>query len=827
MKTIDTNADVADTTPVEPQAQLEHLDPPADLPNPSLTNNAVEVLKRRYLRKDAKTAELIETPRQLFWRVATHIAKAEFAFPGSSPERTLAVAKEFYELMAKRVFMPNSPTLMNAGREMGMLSACFVLPVEDSIEGIFDSVKATALIQKAGGGTGFSFSRLRPRGDLVASSGGTTEGPMSFIQVFSKATEAIQQGAFRRGANMGMLRIDHPDIYEFIHFKDDLSKLTNYNISVSITDRFLDTLSTDPTSEHQVMNPRTKEWTKLPKLDTEGAETEVNWTVGELWDMIVEHAHRTGEPGIIFIDRINEKNPIKNIGLIEATNPCGEQPLHPYDSCNLGSINIGRFVRSSSGEEAAAFDWDGFKATIHTSTRFLDNVIEVNEYPLPQIDQMSKTTRRIGLGVMGFADALYKLGIAYNSEEGCAFGEEVMRILNEESHSASEMLAEERGVFPAWEGSDWEAKGRRLRNSYTTTIAPTGTISIIADCSGGIEPMFSLAFVRQIMKDSAGKPTVLKEVNYVFDEMARDQGIYSEELVDRIIEEGSVAHVDEVPDEFKRVFVTAHDITPYWHMRMQAAYQRHCDASISKTINFPNEATVDDVREIYELAVASDVKGVTVYRDGCREMQPMALKSKLAPIAGQTQPDDVVPDPIPVRLPEIMPSLRIRQSTPFGNMHVKVSVDPKSGRAREVFAQLGKGGDVANSDLEAICRLLSLWLRSNGSLELAMKQLSGIGSSLTVPTKDGRIMSLGDGLACALRRYVSARDKFGLEALLLGRVDASQFTMPSTPAGGAPVGSQGGPKGAERFKLKCPQCESALAFEEGCAKCYGCGYSQC
>ncbi|MDF1797818.1 MAG: vitamin B12-dependent ribonucleotide reductase [Planctomycetota bacterium] len=826
MKTIDTNADVTDTTPVEPQAQLEQLDPPADLPNPSLTNNAVEVLKRRYLRKDPDTGAVIETPRQLFWRVATHIAKAEFAFPGSSPDRTLAVAKEFYELMAKRVFMPNSPTLMNAGREMGMLSACFVLPVEDSIEGIFDSVKATALIQKAGGGTGFSFSRLRPRGDLVASSGGTTEGPMSFIKVFSKATEAIQQGAFRRGANMGMLRIDHPDIYEFIHFKDDLSQLTNYNISVSITDRFLDTLSSDPTSEHQVMNPRTKEWTPLPKLDADGAPTEELWTVGELWDMIVEHAHRTGEPGIIFIDRINEKNPIKNIGLIEATNPCGEQPLHPYDSCNLGSINIGRFVRSGSGEEPAAFDWDGFKATIHTSTRFLDNVIEVNEYPLPQIDQMSKTTRRIGLGVMGFADALYKLGIAYNSEEGCAFGEEIMRVLNDESHSASEMLAEERGVFPAWEGSDWEAKGRRLRNSYTTTIAPTGTISIIADCSGGIEPMFSLAFVRQIMKDSAGKPTVLKEVNYVFDEMARDQGIFSEELVDRIIEEGSVAHIDEVPDEFKRVFVTAHDITPYWHMRMQAAYQRHCDASISKTINFPNEATVDDVREIYELAVASDVKGVTVYRDGCREMQPMALKAKEAPLAGQIQPDGAVPDPIPVRLPEIMPSLRIRQSTPFGNMHVKVSVDPKSGRAREVFAQLGKGGDVANSDLEAICRLLSLWLRSNGSLELAMKQLSGIGSSLTVPTKDGRIMSLGDGLAYALRRYVVARDKFGLEALLLGQVDASQVDMPQK-SGAGPVGSQGGPQGAERFKLKCPQCESALAFEEGCAKCYGCGYSQC
>ena len=686
-------------------------------------------------------------------------------------------------------------------------------------------------------------------GDLVTSSGGTTEGPLSFIQVFSKATEAIQQGAFRRGANMGMLRIDHPDVVRFVHFKDDLSKITNYNISVSVTDRFLDELRTDPSTPHQVKNPRTRAWSTLMKTDDQGAPTDVAWTVGEMWDMIVEHAHATGEPGIIFIDRINEKNPIKNVGLIEATNPCGEQPLHAYDSCNLGSINLGRFVITPKGGGDLRFDWDAFKVAIHTSTRFLDNVIEMNKYPLPQIEQMSKTTRRIGLGVMGFADTLFKLGIAYNSEEGCTFGEEIMRVLNDESHAASEMLAEERGVFPAWEGSDWEAAGRRLRNSYTTTIAPTGTISILADCSGGIEPMFSLAFVRQIMKDSAGRPTVLKEVNYVFESMAREDGFYSEELVDKILEEGTIAHLDGVSDEAKRVFVCAHDITPYWHMRMQAAFQRHCDASISKTINFPREASVNDVREIYDLAIQLDVKGVTVYRDGCREMQPMSLKAKAPVVEAAAPVVDVVgtmnaqagdanqPDPHPVRLPEIMPSLRIRQSTPFGNMHVKVSVDPQSGRAREVFAQLGKGGDVANSDLEAICRLLSLWLRSNGSLDLAMKQLSGIGSSLTVPTKDGRIMSLADGLACALRRYMAARDQFGLEALLLGKVDASLIDMnggkpqaaPRHPgnASQASAPGAGGPKGAERFKLKCPQCQSALAFEEGCAKCYGCGYSQC
>ncbi|MBM3977608.1 MAG: adenosylcobalamin-dependent ribonucleoside-diphosphate reductase, partial [Planctomycetes bacterium] len=412
-------------------ALLESIDPPAKLRDPELTENALKVLERRYMKKDADGKKPIENARQLFWRVATHIAKGELRFPGGTPEKALAVAEEFYELMASCRFMPNSPTLMNAGREMGMLSACFVLPVEDSIEGIFDSIKATALIQKAGGGTGFSFSRLRPQGDVVQSSGGTTEGPLSFIQVFSKATDAIQQGAFRRGANMGILRIDHPDVIKFITFKDDLGRLENYNISVTVTDRFLRELRETPDVAHQVQNPRSKQWKQLEKLDAQGSPVLVDgavahWTVREVWDLIVNHAWRTGEPGVVFIDRVNERNPIKNVGLIEATNPCGEQPLHPYDSCNLGSINLGILVKGEGRD--AKFDWNEYKSIIHATTRFLDNVIEVNNYPLPQIDQMSKTTRRIGLGVMGFADALYKLGLPYNSEEGCQFGEEVMRV---------------------------------------------------------------------------------------------------------------------------------------------------------------------------------------------------------------------------------------------------------------------------------------------------------------------------------------------------------------------------------------------------------------
>jgi ribonucleoside-diphosphate reductase alpha chain len=807
--------------PVSAVEALGAVDPPASLPDPQMTPNALAVLERRYLKKDPETGAVVETPRQIFWRVATHIAKGELKFKGGTPERALAVAEEFYELMATCRFMPNSPTLMNSGREMGMLSACFVLPVDDSIDGIFDSIKATALIQKAGGGTGFSFSRLRPQGDLVRSSGGTTEGPLSFIQVFSKATDAIQQGAFRRGANMGILRIDHPDIVKFITFKDDLTRLQNYNISVTVTDRFLNELKHDPSTIHEVQNPRTKAWKKAAKLDADGDPTSAFWTVGELWDMIIDHAWKTGEPGVVFIDRINDRNPIKNVGLIEATNPCGEQPLHPYDSCNLGSINLGMLIKGKGAE--ARFDWDEYKSIVHTTTRFLDNVIEVNRYPLPQIDQMSKTTRRIGLGVMGFADALYKLGIPYNSEEGTAFGEQVMRVLNDESHLASEQLAEERGVFPAWDGSDWQRDGRRMRNSYTTTVAPTGTISIIANCSGGIEPMFSLAFIRQVMKDTKGKPTRLKECNYVFERVAKERGLWSDELLDRMLEEGSLAEIENVPSDLKRVFVTARDITPEWHMRMQAAFQRHCDASISKTINFPHDATVEDIREIYDLAIDLDVKGVTVYRDGCRDVQPMALKQKAAAAEVPAVPAVIV-DLKPIRLPEIMPSLRIRQMTPFGNMHVKVSVDPQSEREREVFAQLGKGGDVANSDLEAICRILSLWLRANGSLDMALRQLQGIGSSLTVPTKDGRIMSLADGLARGLNRYMAAKKEYGLEALLLGRVGADELSDMQAAAAAQPTVPK---RGQSEYKLKCPSCQGVLSFQEGCVKCHGCGYSQC
>ena len=840
MKSNATTTPATEAAPIsaDPQHQLNYVDPPESCATPDLTENAITVLERRYLKKNTDTGECIETPRQLFWRVATHIAKAELAYAPGNYEKAMAVATEFYDLMATRMFMPNSPTLMNAGREMGMLSACFVLPVEDSIEGIFEAIKATALIQKAGGGTGFSFSRLRPKGDVVTSSGGTTEGPMSFIEVFSKATDAIQQGAFRRGANMGMMRVDHPDIHTFITFKDDRTRLTNYNISVAVTDKFLEDLKNDPTAIHQVKNPRSGVWTNLAKEGTEGEF----WKVGELWDMIIDHAHSSGEPGVIFIDRINAQNPIKNVGTIEATNPCGEQPLHAWDSCNLGSINLGNLIQGQG--ESATFDWPQYKSIIHATTRFLDNVIEVNRYPLPQIDNMSKTTRRIGLGVMGFADALYKMGIGYDTPEGAKFGEEVMAVLDDESHLASEMLAEERGCFPAWEGSDWETKGRKMRNSYTTTVAPTGTISIIANCSGGIEPMFSLAFNRQVMKDTEGKPTIMQEVNYVFEEEAKSAGCYSEEMIDDIIEQGTIQHMEGVSEEMKRVFVTAHDITPYWHMKMQSAFQRHCDASISKTINFPHDATPGDVREIYEMAIDEGVKGVTVYRDGCREMQPMALKESGKKTEGGTETTgttETTPatstglmttdesELSPAKLPEMMPSVRIRQTTPFGNMHVQVSYDPGTGAPREVFAQLGRAGDVANSDLEGICRMVSLWLRANGSMEMAVKQLKGIGSSLSVPTRDGRIMSLPDGLACALQKYMDSKDSYAAGIGATGTsTEGREFVgVAAAKPGQGDGGATDAPGNVGSYKIKCPQCSAKLAFEEGCAKCYSCGFSQC
>ncbi|MFQ5412869.1 MAG: adenosylcobalamin-dependent ribonucleoside-diphosphate reductase [Phycisphaerae bacterium] len=784
----------------------------------TFSDNAIRVLRARYLKKD-EHGECIESTKDLFRRVAKAIADAELIHD-ADPDNRSEWEDRFYALMVSRRFMPNSPTLMNAGREMGMLSACFVLPVGDSITEIFDSIRDTALIQKAGGGTGFAFDELRPTGDYISTSGGTTSGPISFWRAFSEATNAIQQGAFRRGANMGMMYVHHPDILKFLHAKEDLTQFTNYNISIKITDAWMDGLLSDPDAPHVVRNPRTGRtyllpkdlsiWgydlRSLPEVDADEALPDgAFYTRRDIWDIIVRNAHRTGEPGVVYIDRINEFNPTPHIGRMEATNPCGEQPLLPYEACNLGSVNVAAFVHDGA-DGHATMDWDAFRDTVHEATRFLDNVIDANRYPLPAIDEICKRNRKIGLGVMGFADALFKLGVPYDTDDGVAWGERIMKFVNDESHACSEALAGARGSFPNWCGSIYDTEHHRpMRNATCTTVAPTGTISIIAGCSGGIEPLYSLAFYRNVLQGHQEGDRPMVEANTVFEAVARERGILSEGLMERLATDGTLASSPDVPADIRRVFVCAHDISPEWHTRMQAAFQKHCDASISKTINFPETATTGDVDQIYRLAYAWRCKGVTVYRNGCRKHQPMALKERDkvdAATPGDGTSRTAEPRSLePAILPEITSGIRVRQMTPFGNMHIHITVDPASEREVEVFAQLGKGGDLANSDLEAICRLVSLWLRAGGRLKQVIRQLHGIGSSLQVSTRDGKIMSLGDGLARALRRYTDAKTRFGLRSLLLGdySVDALHApTHPSkhvTPSGNGHGGSNGSGNG--------------------------------
>ena len=770
---------------------------PIDMsPHPSafLSGNASRVLHARYLKRDEE-GRTVETPEEMFERVAQVVSGAERQY-GASNGDLETLRAQYYTMMASCTFMPNSPTLMNAGRGNGMLSACFVIPVEDSIESIFSAVKQTALVQKAGGGTGFSFSRLRPKGDRVTSSGGTTSGPLSFMRVFAEATNAVQQGAFRRGANMGILRVDHPDIIDFINAKQDLCDFTNFNLSIAVTEDFMAAATADPAATHMVTNPRTDESCTLAK---EGG----CWSVGEILDLIALRAWQTGEPGLIFIDRMNEANPTPNIGAFESTNACGEQPLLPRESCNLGSINLIKFVRTETGRRF--LDFDRLSETARNATRFLDDVIDATTFPLPEFEAAAKGNRKIGLGVMGFADSLFSLGISYDSEEALDLGAKIMQVINQASHETSVELAEQRGVFPNWEGSTWADRGIEIRNACTTCVAPTGSISVIAGCSGGIEPAFALAFSRNVLDGST-----LPEVNAVFEKTAREEGFYTEALMREVAEVGSVQGMKQVPEHWRRVFVTAHDIAPEWHVRMQAAFQEHCDASISKTINLKNSATQQDVRNALILAHKLGCKGVTVYRDGCRANQPMSLQQ------GQDTP---LATAKPIDLPEIMPAVRIKQLTPFGNMHVKVVIDPRDRAEREVFAQLGKGGDLANSDLEAICRLISLYLRLGGHLEDVLGQLEGIGSSLTLPTKDGTITSLSDGLAKAIAKYTQARKNHGIEGIFKGKKASKTLSRGSTHAGNE----------AQKYRIRCPmpECSGVLSFQEGCALCHACGFSLC
>jgi ribonucleoside-diphosphate reductase alpha chain len=569
--------------------------------------NTIRVLERRYLQRDDQ-GRIAETPSQMFRRVAQAVALAELNYDQKADVDT--TAKEFYRLMSSLQFMPNSPTLMNAGTSLGQLSACFVLPVGDSLTSIFDAVKYMALIHQSGGGTGFSFSHIRPKGDMVRSTHGIASGPVSFIRVFDTSTDVIKQGGRRRGANMAILRVDHPDILEFITAKSREAFLLNFNLSVAATDEFMQKVETD--EEYYLINPRTKQPVKSVRAR-------------DVFDLIVTMAWQTGDPGLIFIDEINRYNPTQQVGEIESTNPCGEQPLLPYESCNLGSINLSKMI------ENGAFAWEKFRNATRISVRFLDDVIEVSKFPLLEIEQITKGNRKIGLGVMGLADALVQLGIPYNSEEAIDLADKIMKFLEAESHKASAELAQTRGPFPNFKGSMYDRPGQApLRNSTATTIAPTGTISIIAGCSSGIEPLFAISFVRSVMEG-----TQLLEVNPLFERLARERGFYSTELMMEIAKTGSVRDIPEVPDDVKRIFITAFDVAPEWHVRMQAAFQKYTDNSVSKTINFAHDATVEDVRKAYLLAYKLKCKGITVYRYGSKREQVLYIGAVMGKETGE------------------------------------------------------------------------------------------------------------------------------------------------------------------------------------------------
>lgn len=758
-----------------------------------LSDNAKTVLKKRYFKKNSK-GELIEDWDKMIQRVADNISGGDDK-----------LYKKFCLLLNSGRFLPNSPTLMNAGNDLQQLSACFVLPVEDSIESIFNSIKNAALIHKSGGGTGFSFSRLRETDARVKTTSGVSSGPISFIKVFNSATDAVKQGGTRRGANMAILNVDHPQIIDFITAKSDLNELTNFNLSVGITDNFMEALHKD--ENFDLVSPHSGVVTDTLKAK-------------DIFDLIIELAHQNGEPGIIFIDRINHYNPTPNVGAIESTNPCGEQPLLPNEACNLGSINVAEFYYDGK------FDWDMLAVAVGEAVEFLDSVIDKSKFPLPEIDKMAKENRKIGLGIMGFADLLFKMNIPYNSDTGVEFAEDIMEAIDYAAKEKSVELAKEKGPFPNYKGSiyekgtliregkhkDWaklkeRIKKHGIRNATVTTIAPTGTISMICNTSSGIEPQFSLVYVKHVMDGDK-----LLYTNPVLEERMKKEGLYSEKLMEKIAEKGSLADIDEIPAEIKNIFVTSHDITPEWHIKMQAGFQKYCDNAVSKTINFKHKATKEEVKKSFLLAYELGCKGVTVYRDGSRQNQVLNLGKKESKKPERPERDERI---TPRTRPEFMNGVTRKIETGCGHLYITINADEQG--AFEVFTQMGKVGGCPSAQLEAIARLASLCLRSNVKIESMIQQLKGIHCPSPMWFKGTIVTSCADAIARSLESYLKLYEA--------GKING--FNGEAPPAAGNV--KQSGNQGSKRRKISgsCPDCGGVIEYSEGCRKCNLCGWSKC
>jgi ribonucleoside-diphosphate reductase alpha chain len=768
----------------------------------NLSQNAIKVLEKRYLKRDEEGI-LLETPKEMFVRVARNISTAEKNY-GKSEEEIKEIERQLFDIMSDLDFLPNSPTLMNAGKELQQLAACFVLPVGDSMEKIFEALKETALIQKSGGGVGYSFSHIRPKNDVVLSTKGVSSGPISFMTVFNAATDTIKQGGTRRGANMGILRVDHPDILEFIAAKEDNSKLTNFNLSVGVTESFMKAVENN--DEYEVVNPRTK-------------EVVTRYNARDIFKNIIYHAWKNGDPGIVFLERLNKDNPTPDLGVIESTNPCGEQPLLPYEACNLGSINLAHMVKEQDG--IFKVDYEKLRNVVHTSIRFLDDVIDMSKYPLEKITQMVSGNRKVGLGVMGWADLLIVLGIPYDSEQALELAKEAMSFIQDESKEASRLLAKERGSFPNFKGSVYDSPdGYEIRNATTTTIAPTGTLSIIANCSSGIEPIFAVSFVKNVMDNEK-----LIEVNPYFERAAREHGFYNKELMEEITEKGKLENFDSIPPLYKRIFITAHEVTPIWHVRMQAAFQEFVDNAVSKTVNFPNDATEKDVEDVFMMAYRLGCKGITIYRDGSRESQVLQVEGKkMAEVEPaetkvkegvgvykkqdfgleekiKAEEEKMVEKMAPKIKPRPRPDITKGMTKKYniggcGKLYVTVNSDDFD--ICEVFTNTGEEGCAALS--EAVSRLISITIRSGIDIDSILKQVEGIRCITCIADNSTRVLSCPDAIGKAIEYYVRGSNKFDLNVA-------------------------GGPKSI----MICPEenCGGIMQPEGGCYVCRNCGFSKC